>query len=111
MNRRIDANGLFWGLLLIVVGAAFLVDRFHWVDLHRYWPMFLVALGASRLVSGKQPWSGLWLVLVGLWCQASVSHVFGMSFGSSWPLLLIALGATMVLRTFFEGWKVRRGEE
>jgi hypothetical protein len=111
MNRRFDANGVFWGLLLILAGTAFLIDRFDLVDVHRWWPMFLIALGVSRLLSGKQPWGGVWLVLVGLWCQAAVLHVYGTSFGSSWPLLLIALGATMVLRAFFEGFRVRHGED
>ncbi|HEV7922927.1 MAG TPA: DUF5668 domain-containing protein [Thermoanaerobaculia bacterium] len=111
MNRRIDANGLFWGLLLILVGTAFLADRYDLIDVHRYWPMFLIALGVSRILSNKQPWGGVWLVLVGLWCQAAVLHVLGMNFGSSWPLLLIALGATMVLRTFFEGIRVRHDQE
>jgi hypothetical protein len=110
MRKRIDSDGLFWGVALIVAGVLFLVDRFDVADLHRFWPMFLIALGASRLLAGKQPWSGAWLLVVGLWCQAAVLHVYGLTFGSSWPLLLIALGAVTVLRAFFEGMRVRHDE-
>jgi hypothetical protein len=104
-NRRIDAGELGWGLILIAVGVMFLLDRldiadFHYV-IHHYWPMFLVALGVSKLFSARTVWNGLWLIAVGLWLQISALHLFGMSYGDSWPLLLIAAGACVILRALF----------
>jgi hypothetical protein len=55
-------------------------------------------------------WAGLWLVAVGFWMQISHLRLFGLTWGTSWPLLLIALGGGMILRSFFES-TARKGEE
>jgi hypothetical protein len=111
-NRRsIDTGALFWGVLLIGVGTIFLLDRFDIADLHfvirTWWPLFIVAMGISKLVEPRGRWSGLWLIAVGAWLQITTLHLFGLTFASSWPLLLIAIGAGMVVRTLFEGMRRR----
>ncbi|MCU1350394.1 MAG: transrane protein [Acidobacteria bacterium] len=113
-QRRVDTDALFWGLILIGAGTLFLLDRLRIGDIHNgihhYWPMFLVAMGASRIVNRRRFWSGVWLLIVGAWLQATVLHVNGLSWHSSWPLLLIGLGAMMVLRTLFEGARRNRND-
>lgn len=109
MKRRIDSDSLFWGVFMILVGTGFMLDRLHIFRLREWWPLFLVAWGISKLVSSRHVWSGISTILIGLWCQASVSHWGGMSFSSSWPLLLIALGATTITRVCFEGWRTCHG--
>jgi hypothetical protein len=37
-------------------------------------------------------------VLIGNWALISEWHLFGFTYGTSWPLLLIASGAMMVWR-------------
>jgi len=102
--RHIDGGKLFTGLLLIGIGALFFLDRLGYADFHvvieHYWPMFLVALGVARFFNRRRPWSGLWLIIIGLWLQATTLHLWDMTLGSSWPLLLIAVGMMMVIRTF-----------
>jgi hypothetical protein len=105
-SRRADPGSLFWGIALIAIGALFLLDRFDVANfgfvIRRFWPLFLIAMGASKLLRRGQTWSGLWLIAIGTWLQLTVLHVFDLDFHSSWPLLLIAIGAGMIIRTFFD---------
>jgi membrane protein DedA with SNARE-associated domain len=52
--RRKDA--LIWGLILIVIGAAFLAENFididAWDYLWKLWPVILVVWGAQKLIAG-----------------------------------------------------------
>jgi hypothetical protein len=41
---------------------------------------------------------GLWLVGVGCWMLVSQLHLFGLDYGTSWPLLLILSGTIMLAR-------------
>ena len=106
-RKELDAGGLFAGILLIAVGTLFLLDRLGYADfhyaIHDYWPMVLVALGISRFVDRRRAWSGIWLIVVGLWLQATSMHWYGLTFNSSWPLLLIAAGSVLVLRALLQG--------
>jgi uncharacterized oligopeptide transporter (OPT) family protein len=111
-RRSIDTGSLFWGLLLIGIGTIFLLDRFDIADLHfiinTWWPLFIVAMGISKIFRPRGRWSGLWLIVVGGWLQVTVLHLFDLTFATSWPLLLIVLGAGLVVRTLFEGVRRRR---
>jgi hypothetical protein len=108
-RRHVDAGGLFAGILLIAIGTLFLLDRLGYADLHyvlhNYWPMFLVFFGLSRFFHRRKPWSGVWLIVIGLWLQVTTLHWYGVTFNSSWPLLLIAMGAVMVVRTLFHAMR------
>ena len=44
--------------------------------------------------------SGVWLILVGLWGLVNEWRLFGLTYGTSWPLLVMASGAMMVWRSF-----------
>jgi membrane protein DedA with SNARE-associated domain len=52
--RRKDA--LIWGLILIVIGAAFLAENFididAWDYLWKLWPVILVVWGTQKLITG-----------------------------------------------------------
>jgi putative Mn2+ efflux pump MntP len=52
--RRKDA--LIWGIILIVIGAAFLAENFidldAWEYLWKLWPVILVIWGAQKLIAG-----------------------------------------------------------
>jgi len=94
-GRRIDSDGVFWGLLLMAAGVAMLLQRFGVVDLWRtrdFWPLIIVVIGVSKLVRRRSVWSGLWMITVGAWLQAVTLHLYGLTYESSWPLLLVVLG-------------------
>ena len=68
----------------------------------------LIALGIGRLVlrtdregrRGRPIVHGLWLMTVGVWLSANMVQLFGMTFRTSWPLLLIAAGAFIMARAW-----------
>ena len=104
--RKIDGGTLAGGLILIALGALFLLERFTDLDfgdvVHSYWPMILVLIGVPKLFRPRTVWSGLWLIAIGVWLQIAHLRLFGVTFRNSWPLLLIALGAGMILRALVE---------
>jgi len=109
-GRRIDSDGVFWGLLLMVAGVAMLLQRFGVVDLWRtrdFWPLIIVVIGVSKLVRRRSVWSGLWMITVGAWLQAVTLHLYGLTYESSWPLLLVVLGGGMIVRTVVESFRRR----
>lgn len=97
---------LMWGLLLIGLGGAFLLDQFGLVDideLWRYWPLILVVIGINKMIgypSAADFTAGLWLTFIGVWLFANFEHMFGLTFNNSWPYLLIVWGITLILRPF-----------
>jgi hypothetical protein len=44
----------------------------------------------------KQRRHGFWLITIGVWLLISFFEVFGLGFGETWPLLLIAAGISSV---------------
>ncbi len=52
---------MFWGLLLVLLGIAFLGDNLRWYDfdlgeiIHRYWPVVLIALGGWMIYEKTRP--------------------------------------------------------
>jgi len=102
-NRRIDGDQIFWGLLLIAAGTFLLLGRlgigdFSWT-LRKFWPVIVMIIGVSKLFHRRSIWGGLWMITLGAWLQAVTLHFHGFTYESSWPLLLVILGAGIILRT------------
>jgi hypothetical protein len=108
--RQSDRGRVFAGLVIILAGLALLLDRSAiWeVRMSRhYWPLILVALGALRLLDPccddgrpRSPRAGAWLLYVGCWGLLNEFHLFGFSYRTSWPLLIVGAGVGMVWRAF-----------
>jgi len=89
-----------WGVLLMALGGAFLLDRLGVVDipsLSKLWPAVLLILGAFRLFDGR-PGSAAMLSLMGLAFFAAEFHWLGLTWATFWPLLLVAVGVGIVIR-------------
>jgi hypothetical protein len=114
-RRRINADGIFWGVLLIAGGTALLLQRLGVTDvgfiIRSYWPLFIVLIGLSKLVHRRSIWAGLWMIAVGSWLQAVTLHLHGLTYRSSWPLILVILGAGMIGRTIIESFRRRDAVE
>jgi hypothetical protein len=97
---------LMWGLLLIGLGGAFLLDQMglvEIVELWHYWPLILVVIGINKMIgypSAADFTGGLWTLFIGVWLFANFEHMFGLTFYNSWPYLIIAWGVTLILRPF-----------
>lgn len=111
--KRVDGGMLVGGIILIALGILFLLSRLDVADfgqlVRRHWPMIIVIVGTVKLFARDTVWSGLWLVAVGAWLQVAHLQMFGLTYRTSWPLLLIALGGGLILRAFVES--VMRGRE
>ena len=98
---RRNRKRIFWGLLLIGAGCIFLLDRMDIVDIEefwRYWPLLIVLSGLVDVLSAskfKHVTKGLFEMVLGAWLYASIENLWGLTFGSSWPILLIAYGVTV----------------
>ena len=101
-KKRVDTGALTTGIILITFGVLFLLSKLDIASfdqvVRRHWALIIVVVGISKLFSRETVWAGLWLIVVGSWLQIAHLRLFGLTYGSSWPLLLIALGAGIVLR-------------
>lgn len=97
---------LMWGLVLVGVGTAFLLDRLNLFDvdeLWHYWPLVMVVAGINRMIGYPTPHefsSGLGWVCIGIWLFATFEGMFGLNFRNSWPFLIIAWGVKLILEPF-----------
>lgn len=99
---------LVFGLTLVLVGTALLLDRLSAIDINRhYWPFIPLFIGIVKLLvpsrSGqvaRSRRSGAWFIFIGLWGLVSEFHVFGLYYDTSWPLFIIGFGLMVVWRSF-----------
>ena len=112
------------GIVLLVVGLAMLLDTTGVVTVQPgrlIGPFVLIAMGTlvlvgrrgacvahatdtnrparARRASGSP--AGVWLIGLGCWMLVSQTHLFGLTFATSWPLLLILMGLLIAVR----GWR------
>jgi hypothetical protein len=96
------------GIVLIIVGTLFLLQQFDVTRFGRlwdYWPLILVALGVARIldpVENERRGSGYWLLAIGTWLLIGSLELFGFSYGTSWPLLLVMFGIIIIGQAVFE---------
>ena len=102
-TREKRADGLVGGLILIALGAVFLLGQqglFGVSGIRDWWPLIVVALGVGKLVSsggGQRRRGGVWLVFIGLWLLANTNHYFGLDWHNSWPIVLIGSGVMITV--------------
>jgi hypothetical protein len=98
---------IIFALILIGIGALAVLQNTNMIDIGSIWtlwPFLLVAFGINHLIGTRNPseiGTGIWLCFLGLWLYVSLEGVWGLSFGTSWPMLLIAWGLSMVWKSFF----------
>ena len=100
-------SGVVFGLLMIGGGLLYLLnnlDIVHVGSIGRFWPLFPLALGLSRLVSARHVGDvigGLWLAGFGglflLQTFDIVPHVWRLM----WPGMLIIFGLSLLLRNLY----------
>lgn len=112
-------KNLITGLTLIFIGGVFLLDRLDIVDARQFWllnvnqfwhlwPLFIALLGVNKMVSAEnnaQFVHGTFQVVLAFWLYASLEHLWGWSFRTSWPVLLIGFGLSIVLSGFIKDKK------
>lgn len=114
--RGHDGGGLFFGVVLILVGVAILVSRFlPGVDVWQLWPLLIIVPGAVQCVTpGAGGWSahrffdGLMTVGIGSLLLANTTGMLPWSVWWEvlrlWPVLLISAGLGILGRSTGQGW-------
>ena len=107
MNAQKNQGRIFWGLLLIVVGFLFLLDRMNRLDfgdlIGRYWPVVFILIGVSILLSNnfKNVGSGIFFILFGAFFLLIKLDVIRSLGRYVWPLAIIGAGLWILLRPAF----------
>ena len=92
--------------ILIAIGVLFLANNLGWEwpigeVISTFWPLILVGLGvahiARALIAGRGGLAG-GIILLTLGVLFSLHQIWGIRFGETWPVLLIAIGAIGLLR-------------
>ena len=99
--RTRNASRLFLGLVIISLGVLALLDNLgilHIQSAWRFWPLFLVAVGLSRLLRpagcpGR--WTGFIVLLLGLWFLATNLGVMPYRVRDFWPVIIVLVGARL----------------
>jgi hypothetical protein len=102
------------GVMLIIAGLAFILERFghfslfgadiHIEEVWRWLPLFAVYLGARELrdpAPGRQ--RTVLPLLAGVWLLISAVQVFGANFLNSWPLLVVLVGLGLIVDSIING--------
>jgi len=91
-------------MVLIAIGAAFLLNNLHIVPFHElllYWPVVLIAVGLFRLVDSTYTNDrvfGAVVILVGALLLAVNLGFFYLSWNMLWPLILIGAGLLLLVQ-------------
>lgn len=114
----------FWGLALVLAGAALLWQEFGGVSLGlSFWPVVTILIGVlmirgvrfGRRTHWFQLALGLWIASIGLFSilhNAHITHITGGNVASKgWPILLIAIGLSALFSRRKHGaWHFEMGD-
>ena len=91
------------GVILILTGALFLAAHYGHIHLGtfvmRWWPVVLIAIGATQMVNDRRVLSpGVTLVLIGgFMLSFTLGGLRWRMLVRIWPIVLIAVGASMLM--------------
>jgi len=114
--RRGSTIRLVIGIYLLLIGALALADNLGYEvpgRLWSYWPFLLIGLGVLKIVApgdDEDRRGGLWVITAGLYGLIGIWHLFGLEWGTAWPIFLVAAGVGIVFEAFFPRRSRRRLE-
>lgn len=94
---------LLLGVVLLILGGCILADNLGWNVYGYVWdigPFILIAIGGLQLAwpgSWEDRRSGYWILVLGVWAAINIHEWFGLHWGNSWPIFIIALGIRVIL--------------
>jgi Domain of unknown function (DUF5668) len=121
--RGFHTGAVVAGAILLGVGTTMLLNSTGVVDIHfgrLIGPLVLIAIGTSMVLGqnaeavGRRDsivddtrrrhrrrggaTGGIYMIGLGIWMMVSQTHLFGLTFATSWPLLIILSGFMIVIR-------------
>jgi predicted membrane protein len=103
MQRSSRPPGMAAGLILIAVGTLFLLGHMGLVDtgrLWKFWPLIIVVVGLVKFFKERSQVGGAITIVIGVLLQLNQLGYLRLSWGSVWPLILIAAGIAMIWSRF-----------
>lgn len=103
MQRSSRPPGMAVGLILIAVGTLFLLGHMGLVDtgrLWKFWPLIIVVAGLVKFFKERSQVGGAITIVIGVLLQLNQLGYLQLSWGSVWPLILIAAGIAMIWSRF-----------
>ncbi|MCD6118174.1 hypothetical protein J7K93_14310 [bacterium] len=111
--RNHNDNALFWGVVLILLGAFYSLRNFNVIPffyIDEYWPIFLISPGAGILIQnivyGRKPGpfiSSSIMILLGLFfLMFTLPYDFDIAeyyLSRFWPLMFVLLGLIIILKS------------
>jgi hypothetical protein len=94
---------LIFGICLLLLGAVLLAVNLGFaipIDLRVHWPIPLMLFGVVGLLFPSRHLGrvgGLWLFATGLYNQICIAGWFGLSWGTAWPIFLVASGINVIM--------------
>lgn len=108
MTQQNDTQINWIGILLIVLGALFLLDTFTTLDFSRmigdWWPVIFIIVGLIKL-KGQNRGGAFTLIIVGVLLLLLTKDVLEWhDIGRFWPLILIIIGLSLVFKGRGKRW-------
>jgi predicted membrane protein len=106
MHTKTMPRQVILGVVVIGMGLLFLLDNLNIWDFHRavqFWPMVFIVVGAIKLFdtsSSDGYFLGAVLILVGVLMMLGRLGYIYFSWRAVWPILLIALGGSVLYKAF-----------
>jgi len=111
MNFADLPRGRLVAFMLIVAGALLSLDNLGILpiqDIRAYWPIWIVIWGVWMLDRWRNPIAVIWalaLIAWGILLILGNLHILHVTGGVGWPVMLIAFGATLLVRPMqFREW-------
>jgi predicted membrane protein len=104
IRRRGPGGGSASGVILIVIGLVFLLDRLGVMDAEhfwKFWPVLVVLSGAIRLRDAHGRLYGILLIAFGLLLLGANLRIGQLNWGVIWPIGLILLGIFLIWDRYF----------
>jgi len=100
-------GGMITGAIFVLAGLAFLLDHLGVVSIGnpwRFWPLLLVLGGVLNFVSQRRGWGIFWM-LTGILLQLNSLNIMHFDWSVFWPLMVMALGLSILWGSFQWGNK------
>lgn len=110
-RRRDPVGQAFTGIILVVIGAVFLLGNMGYLEVRyvfrNFWPLVLIFIGLKILIfnrdyrHGGQGFGLIWLILGGFLLLSNFNFI-NVAFRTIWPFVPMAIGALILWKVFVD---------
>jgi len=102
MGKSEEHNKAWLGIVLVIVGLAFLTDNLHFFRFNIphfifSWEMLFIIIGGAMLVTGRKA-GFVFLAIGAFFIVPDLFGFSGMYIRNWWPLILVVIGISMIAR-------------